>query len=49
MKRTIIAILALTFICAALGLAQATRPADLTYPPLKYQDLRRHRAFHLAW
>jgi len=37
MKRTIIAILALTFICAALGLAQAKRPADLTYPPLKYE------------
>jgi predicted Zn-dependent peptidase len=37
MKKTIIAILALTFICAGLGLAQAKRPSDLTYPPLKYE------------
>jgi zinc protease len=37
MKRTIIAMLALTFVCAGLGLAQAKRPSDLTYPPLKYE------------
>ena len=37
MKRTIIAILAFTFVCAGLGLAQATRPSDLKYPPLKYE------------
>ncbi len=37
MKRTIIAILALTFVCAGLGLAQAKRPSDLNYPPLKYE------------
>ena len=37
MKRTIIAILALTFICAGLGLAQAKHPSELTYPALKYE------------
>jgi zinc protease len=36
MKRTIIAILALTFVCAGLGLAQAKHPSELAYPPLKY-------------
>ena len=37
MKRTIFAILALTFICAGLGLAQAKHPSELTYPALKYE------------
>lgn len=37
MKRTIIAILGLLAIGAGLGLAQAQRPSDLTYPPLKYE------------
>ncbi|MCK7489728.1 MAG: hypothetical protein MZU79_05450 [Anaerotruncus sp.] len=37
MKKTIIAILALTFICAGLGLAQAKHPSELTYPALKYE------------
>jgi len=37
MKRTIIAILGLLVIGAGLVLAQAQRPSDLTYPPLKYE------------
>jgi zinc protease len=37
MKRTLIAILSLFVLCAGLGLAQAQRPSDLTYPPLKYE------------
>ncbi len=37
MKRTIIAILALSFLCAGLGLAQAKHPSELTYPGLKYE------------
>jgi len=37
MKKTIFAILALTFICAGLGLAQAKHPSELTYPALKYE------------
>jgi zinc protease len=36
MKKTIIAILALTFVFAGLGLAQAKRPSELKYPALKY-------------
>jgi len=37
MKRTIIAILALTFLCAGLGLAQAKHPTELKYSALKYE------------
>jgi len=37
MRRTIIAILALTFICSGLGLAQAKHPSELKYPVLKYE------------
>ncbi len=37
MKRTIIAILALTALCAGLGLAQAKHPSELTYPALRYE------------
>lgn len=37
MKKTIIAILALTFLCAGLGLAQAKHPSELKYPVLKYE------------
>jgi len=37
MKRTIIAILGLLVIGAGLAPAQAQRPSDLTYPPLKYE------------
>jgi len=37
MKRTIIAILGLLVIGAGLVQAQAQRPSDLTYPPLKYE------------
>ncbi|MCK7500475.1 MAG: hypothetical protein MZW92_67180 [Comamonadaceae bacterium] len=37
MKKTIIAILALAFICSGLGLAQAKHPSELTYPALKYE------------
>jgi zinc protease len=37
MKRTIIAILALSFLCAGLGLAQAKHPSELKYPGLKYE------------
>jgi predicted Zn-dependent peptidase len=36
MKRTIIAILALTLLCSGLGLAQAKHPSELKYPGLKY-------------
>jgi zinc protease len=36
MKKTIIAILALTFVFAGLGLAQAKHPSELKYPALKY-------------
>jgi zinc protease len=36
MKKTIIAILALSFLCGGLGLAQAKHPSELKYPPLKY-------------
>ena len=36
MKKTIIAILALTFLCVGLGLAQAKHPSELKYQPLKY-------------
>jgi len=37
MKKTIIAILALSFLCAGLGLAQAKHPSELKYPALKYE------------
>jgi zinc protease len=37
MKKTIIAILALAFLCAGLGLAQAKHPSELKYQPLKYE------------
>jgi len=37
MKKTIIAILALTFLCAGLGLAQVKHPSELKYPALKYE------------
>jgi predicted Zn-dependent peptidase len=37
MKKAIIAILALTFACTGLGLAQAKHPSELTYPALKYE------------
>jgi zinc protease len=36
MKRTIIAILALTVLCSGLGLAQAKHPSELKFPPLQY-------------
>jgi len=37
MKKTIFAILALTFLCSGLGLAQAKHPSELTYPALRYE------------
>jgi predicted Zn-dependent peptidase len=37
MKKTIIAILALTVLCSGLGLAQAKHPSELKYPALKYE------------
>jgi zinc protease len=37
MKRTLTTILAITFVFASLGLAQATRPSELKYLPLKYE------------
>ena len=37
MKKAIIAILALTFVCAGLGFGQAKHPSELTYPALKYE------------
>jgi zinc protease len=36
MKKTVIAILALAFICAGLGYGQAKHPSELKFPPLKY-------------
>ena len=36
MKKTLTAVLAIGFLFVSLGLAQATRPSELTYPPLKY-------------
>jgi zinc protease len=36
MKKTVIAILALAFLCSGLGLAQAKHPSELKYPALKY-------------
>jgi len=43
MKRTIIAILAVTFLCAGLGLAQAKHPTELKYSALKYEPPDRGR------
>jgi predicted Zn-dependent peptidase len=37
MKKALTTILAVTFVFAALGLSQATRPSELKYPPLKYE------------
>ena len=37
MKKTLTAILAFAFVFASLGLAQATRPSELKYQPLKYE------------
>jgi predicted Zn-dependent peptidase len=37
MKKTIIAILALAFLCAGLGLAQAKHPSELKYQSLTYE------------
>ena len=37
MKKAIIAILALTFACPGLGLAQVKKPSELKYPALKYE------------
>jgi len=37
MNRKTLAILALTLICAGLGLAQAKHPSELKYPALKYE------------
>ena len=36
MKKALTTILAVTLVFTALGLAQATRPSELKYPPLKY-------------
>ncbi len=36
MKKTVIAILALAFVCAGLGFGQAKHPSELKYPALKY-------------
>ena len=37
MKKTIIAVLAFTFVGAGLGLAQAKHPSELTYPAVKFE------------
>jgi zinc protease len=37
MKKTIIAIVALAFVCAGLGFGQAKHPSELKYQPLKYE------------
>ncbi len=36
MKKTLTIILAVAFVFTALGLAQATSPSELKFPPLKY-------------
>ena len=37
MKRTVIAILAIAFVCVGLGLGQAKHPSELKYPSLKFE------------
>jgi zinc protease len=37
MKKTLTMILAIAFVFVSMGLGQATRPSELTYPPLKYE------------
>jgi len=37
MKKTLSVVTVLVFMCVSLGLAQAQKPADLKYPPLKYE------------
>jgi zinc protease len=37
MKKIPTAILAIAFVFVSIGLGQATRPSELTYPPLKYE------------
>jgi predicted Zn-dependent peptidase len=37
MKKILSLLIAIGFLCASLGLAQAQKPSDLKYPPLKYE------------
>jgi len=37
MKKTLSVVTVLVFMCVSLGLAQAQKPSDLKYPPLKYE------------
>jgi zinc protease len=37
MKKTVIAILAIAFVCVGLGLGQAKHPSELKYPSLKFE------------
>jgi zinc protease len=37
MKKTLSILIAIGFLCVSLGLAQAQKPSDLKYPPLKYE------------
>jgi len=37
MKKTLSVVFVLVFMCVSLGLAQAQKPSDLKYPPLKYE------------
>jgi predicted Zn-dependent peptidase len=37
MKKTLSILIAFCFLCVSLGLAQAQKPSDLKYPPLKYE------------
>ena len=37
MKKTLSILIAIGFLCVSLGLAQAQKPTDLKYPPLKYE------------
>jgi predicted Zn-dependent peptidase len=48
MKKTIIAVLLLAFVCAGLGLGQAKHPSELKYPVLKY-DPPDPKAFRTAY
>jgi predicted Zn-dependent peptidase len=37
MKKTLSVVFVLVFVCVSLGLAQAQKPSDLKYPPLRYE------------
>jgi predicted Zn-dependent peptidase len=48
MKKTVIAILAIAFVCVGLGLGQAKHPSELKYPSLKF-DPPDPKAFRVVY